>query len=59
MINVAKILCQRYDIIVTNPPYMGIKNMSATLGDYLRKNFPDNKYDLYGIFIENMLDAAE
>lgn len=59
MINVAKILCQRYDIIVTNPPYMGIKNMSATLGDYLRKNFPDNKYDLYGIFIENLLSRLK
>lgn len=55
LVQVAEALAQKYDVVVTNPPYMGIKNMSSKLGNYLRKKFPENKYDLYGIFIELLM----
>lgn len=47
-------MSQRYNIIVTNPPYMGIKNMSPSLANYVRKTYPDNKYDLYAVFIQSL-----
>ena len=45
-------LARKYDVVVTNPPYMGSKGMSATLGDYVKKNYPDSKADLFAVFIE-------
>ncbi len=53
---VSKIIAMKSHIVITNPPYMGIKNMSVELGNYVRVNYPENKYDLYGIFIEKMLE---
>ena len=59
LIKVAKNLGQKYDAVVTNPPYMGIKNMSITLATYIRKKYLYNKYDLYGVFIERCLNMCE
>ena len=56
LISIGKAMAQTYDAVVTNPPYMGIKNMSPQLANYIRKNYPENKYDLYGIFIEKTLN---
>ena len=46
------LLSRQYDVVVTNPPYMGSSNMSATLGDYLKAEYPDSKSDLFAAFIE-------
>ena len=46
------VLQQKYDVVVTNPPYMGASNGSAKLNDYIKKNFPDSKADLFACFIE-------
>ena len=48
----AQALAQKYDVVVTNPPYMGSSNMSAKLSDYVKKNYPDSKSDLFAVFIE-------
>ena len=47
-----KILSQKYDIVCTNPPYMGSSGMNAILSDFAKKNFPDSKSDLFACFIE-------
>ena len=52
LLQVSKILTQKYDIVVTNPPYMGGKGMSKTLSDFVKENYPDSKSDLFAIFIE-------
>ncbi len=51
LIRQAKILSQKYDVVVTNPPYLG-KGMSPLLSDYVKNNYPDSKSDLFAIFIE-------
>ena len=43
IINQAKILSKTYDIVITNPPYMGNSGMNPNLKDYLKKNFPNSK----------------
>ncbi len=48
----AKILSQQYDIVVTNPPYMGITNGNVKLNKFVKKNYPDSKSDLFAVFIE-------
>ncbi len=52
MIRVAEIMSQKYDVVVTNPPYMGGSGMSAALSEYVKTNFPDSKADLFAVFLE-------
>lgn len=52
LVQVAEAMAQKYDVVVTNPPYMGSSGMSAKLSDYVKKNYPDSKADLFAVFIE-------
>ncbi len=54
-----KILSQRYDVVCTNPPYMGSNNMNALLVDYLKNSYPDSKSDFFAAFIERGFDMAK
>lgn len=47
-----KVLGQKYRVTVTNPPYAGGSNLSVKLNNYLKKNYPDSKTDLFAVFIE-------
>lgn len=47
-----EILNQRYDVVCTNPPYMGSSNMSDTLKLYVKKEYDIAKADLCTCFIE-------
>ena len=48
----AIMLTQKYDIVVTNPPYMPVSNAETRLNDYVKKKYPDSKTDLFAVFIE-------
>lgn len=52
LIRVADVLAQQYDVVVTNPPYMGSGNMDARLSEFVKKHYPDSKSDLFAVFIE-------
>lgn len=52
LVRVAQTLAQKYDVVVTNPPYMGASNMNSDLSEYVKKNYPDSKSDLFAVFIE-------
>lgn len=45
-------LTNQYEIVVTNPPYMGGKGFSPKLKTYVEKNYKDTKSDLGVVFIE-------
>ncbi len=51
LLQVAEALEQKYDVVVTNPPYMN-PNISVKLSEYVKKNYPDSKTDLFAVFIE-------
>jgi len=51
-IPVLLILTQKYASVVANPPYMGQKNMNADLKNYVSKNYPISKSDLFAVFME-------
>ena len=52
LVKQAEIMHQKYDITVTNPPYMAVSAAGAKLNSYVVKNFPDSKTDMFAVFIE-------
>lgn len=52
LIKIAYMMAQKYNVVITNPPYMGGSGMSAKLGEFVKKNYPDSKSDLFAVFIE-------
>lgn len=52
LVKQAQALAQKYDVVCTNPPYMGGSGMSDKLSDFVKKNYPDSKSDLFAVFIE-------
>ncbi len=59
MMRVARILMQKYDVVCTNPPYMGGSGMNATLSDFIKKNYPDYKSDLFSAFVVKCTKMAK
>ncbi len=59
MMQLYKILGQKYDVVVTNPPYMGSSGMNTVLSDFVKKNYPDSKSDLFAVFIERCAELAK
>lgn len=52
LIQVAEVMAKKYDVVVTNPPYMGSSGMNARLAQYVKDHFPNTKADLFACFIE-------
>ena len=55
IIEVAEIMAKEYDVVVTNPPYMGKKSINSKLNKFLSDHYPLSKQDLYGTFIDKCL----
>ena len=58
LIEQGAVLAQKYDVVVTNPPYMGASGMNARLSQYVKDHFPDTKADLFSCFIERGFQLA-
>lgn len=54
IINQAKLLSDQYNVVITNPPYMGARNMNTALNQFLITNYPVTKADLFSAFMEQM-----
>lgn len=52
LIHQTKIMRQKYDVVVMNPPYMGYNNMNEDLSNFLVKYYPDSKADLFAAFMD-------
>lgn len=55
LIAVAETLAQKYEVVVTNPPYMGASNMNPKLSGYVKKHYPDSKSDMSTVMMEKTL----
>lgn len=51
-LNLLNIFLQKYDVVVTNPPYMGKRSMSEQLKQFVSKNYKLSSNDLYSVFIQ-------
>lgn len=47
-------LSQKYDVIVTNPPYLSNSVMPNNLKQYVNRRYVESKNDLYTCFIRNV-----
>ena len=52
MIDVGELLARKYEVVVTNPPYMGASGMGEKLSKYVKAKYPDSKSDLFAVFME-------
>ena len=57
--DVAMALTQKYDAVITNPPYMGASNMNPTLNKYIKDKFADYKSDFFSAFIVHAMSMAK
>ena len=59
LVEIAAILAQKYDVVVTNPPYMGASNMNPKLSDFIKKNYSDYKSDFFSAFVIHCSEMAK
>lgn len=59
LIQQAKIMSQKYDVVCTNPPYMGRRYINTKLIEYIDDNFKEVKSDLFSVFIVRNFDYAK
>lgn len=59
LVEQARMLVQKYDVVVTNPPYMGASGMDAHLSDFVKKNYPDTKSDMSTVCMERTIGMCK
>lgn len=52
LIKVGKLLSEKYDVVITNPPYLAVSACEPKLKKFVNKYYPDSKTDLFAVFIE-------
>ena len=48
----ALVLSQKYDVVVTNPPYMSNRNIGKKTANYIQQNYKECKNDMFAVFID-------
>ena len=59
LVRCAEVLAQKYDVVVTNPPYMGASGMNARLAEYVKSNYPNTKSDMSTVFMEKTVKMCK
>ena len=52
LLSQAKVMSAKYDVMITNPPYIGISSMEKPVKDYASAEYPDSKTDMFAMFME-------
>ena len=52
LLDQAEVLAKKYDVVITNPPYMGSTGMDQKLFKYVKDYYPESKSDLFAVYIE-------
>lgn len=55
LVRQAKLLVQKYDVVITNPPYMGNSGMNTVLSLFVKNNYPNSKSDMSTVFMEKTI----
>lgn len=55
LIELTQALVQKYDVVVTNPPYLGSSRFSPLLDKFVKENYPDVKNDLSMVMYKHAL----
>lgn len=52
LVKQGRVMSEKYDALITNPPYMGSRGMNPKLSEFVRREYPDTKADLFAVFME-------
>jgi len=58
LVKQARIMSQKYDVVCTNPPYMGYSGYNERLSSYIKDNYTGSYNDLFAVFIEKCLSLS-
>ena len=58
LIDIGQTMAQKYDVVVTNPPYMAISSAAPKLNNYVNNHYIGGKTDLFSAFIEKCLQMT-
>ena len=59
MMKIYNILSQKYDVVCTNPPYMGGSGMNGVLSDFIKNKYENYKSDLFSAFVVKCSQLAK
>lgn len=59
LVGIGAVLARKYDVVVTNPPYMGSSGMGTKLSEFNKRQYPDSKSDMFSVFIEKCSDLTK
>lgn len=59
LVNQAQALSQKYDVVCTNPPYMGGSGMNSVLSEYVKRCYSEAKSDLFAAIIIKCLEFTK
>lgn len=54
-----ELLSSKYDVVATNPPYLGSGNMNIVMKKYLEHNYNFGKHDLFAAFIIRCIEYSK
>jgi SAM-dependent methyltransferase len=52
LIDQARIMSRKYEVVCTNPPYMGHRGMNPKLSEFIKSEYQDSKTDFFAVFME-------
>jgi hypothetical protein len=55
LLRLAEVMSRKYDVMITNPPYLGISTLESSPKEYLSGTYPSSKSDMFAMFMENTL----
>ena len=58
LVQVAEALAQKYETVVTNPPYMGSGGMDDKLSEFLREHYAESRSDMFAVFMDRSLEMV-
>lgn len=58
LIKIAYVMSNKYDAVVTNPPYMRNRGMNSKLLSFVKKEYEAYKADMYAIFIKKCIKLS-
>lgn len=59
LIDIGEVMARKYEVVVTNPPYMGSGSMDLKLSTYVKKHYPSSKADMSSVCMEKNLDFCK
>ena len=59
LIEIGQVMAQKYDVVVTNPPYMGSSGMNKSLSEFVTRDYPKTKYDMSTVCMEKAFSMSK